>query len=131
MSNTTSRALALLVVCAGSLDCKSKCGDTLDLTNADNYSYGGTVDIPVIETAAGVNIEVCFDQLTDDMQCHDTNPAVDIVNVGFTRVPDLTPQEINERIANDTLRQEDTTGYVDVRTDGATCVVTAEKVTCQ
>ena len=128
MSNTTSRTLALLVVstgCAGG-GCNSKCGDKLDFTNADNYSYGGTVDIPVIETAAGVNIEVCFDQLTSDMQCHDTNPAEDIVNVGLTRVPGLTPEEINEKIANDTLRQEDTTGYVDVRTDGATCVNTTD-----
>ena len=112
--------------CAGGGCNGSKCGDDLDFTNADNYSYGGTVAIPVIQTAAGVNIEVCFDQLNSDMQCHDTDPTTDIVNVGLTRVPGLTPAEINEKIANDTLRQEDTTGYVDVRTDGATCVNTED-----
>ena len=129
MSNTTSKALALLFVstgCAGGGCGGSNCGDKLDFTNGDNYSYGGTVDIPVIQTAAGVNIHVCFDQLSSDMQCHDTDPATDVVNVGLTRVPDLTPAEINEKIANDTLRQEDTTGYVDVRTDGATCVDTED-----
>ena len=126
MSNTTSRALALVLVGAASVDCKPKCGDELTFSNADNYSYGGTVDIPVIETAAGVSIEICFDQLTDDMQCHDTNPAEDIVNVGLTRVPDLTPEQINEKIANDTLRQKDTTGYVDVQTNGKTCVHTED-----
>ena len=131
MSNTTSRALALVLVGAASVDCKPKCGDELTFTNANNYTYGGTgddvpVDIPVIETAAGVSIEICFDQLTDDMQCHDTNPAEDIVNVGLARVPDLTPEEINERIANDTLLAKHTTGYVDVPTNGKTCVHTED-----
>jgi hypothetical protein len=115
-----------VLVCTGAVDCKSSCGDKLDFTNADNYTYGGTVNIPVIETAAGVNIEVCFDQLSSDMQCHDTDPATDVVNVGLTRVPGLTPAEINKKIANDTLRQEDTTGYVDVRTNGKTCVNTED-----
>jgi hypothetical protein len=102
------------------------CGDSLDFTNANNCSYGATVDIPAIETAAGVNVEICFDQMTGDMQCHDTNPAVDIVNVGLTRVSGLTPAEINQKIADDTLRAADTTGYVDVPTNGATCVNTED-----
>lgn len=102
--------------------CK-KCGDELNLTNDENYSYTGTVDLPVIETAANVDIEICFDQLTDDIQCHDTDPVVDVVNVGMSRW-DLTPQEINDKIANDTLQASDVEGYVDVTTDGATCVHT-------
>jgi hypothetical protein len=127
MSSTTSKALALAAVCAASAGCgKDNCGDDLDFTNADNYTYSGTVDIPVIVTAAGVNIEVCFDGLTNDMQCHKTDPATDIVNVGLTRVPDLTPEEINDKIANDTLLAKDTTGYVDVATEGATCVNTED-----
>ena len=125
MSTTTSRTLALVLVCAGSFSCggKNKCGDELTFTNANNYSYAGTVDIPVFETAAGVSIEICFDGLTIDMQCHDTDPAQDIVNVGMTRV-DLPPDQVNEKIANDTLLASDTTGYVDVLTSGATCVNT-------
>jgi hypothetical protein len=125
MSITTSKALALGLVCVGSYSCGNKCGDDLTFANANNYSYGGTVDIPVFETPSGVNIEICFDQLTDDIQCHDTDPATDIVNVGMTRV-DLTPAEINQKIANDTLLAKDTTGYVDVRTDGKTCVNTQD-----
>jgi hypothetical protein len=126
MSTTTSRAFALALVCFVSTSCNKKCGDKLDFTNDNNYTYSGTVAIPVIETAAGVNIEICFDQLTNDMQCHKTDPAVDIVNVGLTRVPDLTPKEINDKIANDTLTQADTTGYVDVTTGGKTCVNTED-----
>jgi hypothetical protein len=115
----------LVLVGAVSVDCKPKCGDELSFSNGDNYSYGGTVDIPVFETAAGVNIEICFDGLTNDIQCHETNPTEDVVNVGLTRV-DLTPAEINEKIANDTLLAADTTGYVDVRSDGKTCVNTED-----
>jgi hypothetical protein len=124
MSNTTSRALALALLCFGSVSCGNKCGDELTFTNADNYTYGGTVDIPVIETAANVSIEICFDKLSDDIQCHDTDPAEDVVLVGLARVPDMTPEEINQAIATDTLLMSDTTGYVDVQTKGATCIDT-------
>jgi hypothetical protein len=126
MSTTTSRALALGLVCTGSYSCGNKCGDKLTFSNANNYSYGGTVDIPVIETAAEVSIEICFDQLTNDIQCHETHPATDIVNVGMTRVPGLTPAQVNEKIANDTLLASDTEGYVDVRSNGKTCVNTED-----
>ena len=59
MSSTTSRALALAFVCAGSLDCKSKCGDKLDcyMTKlADPNSHVGDKQFTGIKAAYMVGV---------------------------------------------------------------------------
>jgi hypothetical protein len=118
-----ARFLAGLVL-LGQAGCH-KCGDDLKFTTDDNYSFSGTVDVPVIETAPGVSIEICFDKLTSDIQCHDTDPATDIINAGMGRF-DLSPEEVNQGIADDTITAASATGYVDVSTLGATCVNTKD-----
>lgn len=100
---------------------QAECDEIL-LTDAQNYAYSGSVDLPSVTTASGVSVEVCWDELTSDIQCHDMSPE-DVDNVSLIRFTHLTQEEVESGINDDDLRQSDISGYVDVQPEeGATCV---------
>jgi len=118
--------LPLLAGCPGEGDDTAKAVEcssgTLALSDANNYTASGTLDVPYIETASGVDVEVCWDALTEDIQCHDLDPMVDIDNLGLVRLGESTEVEVEAAIAANTLNQSSVTGYVEYSPeDGTTC----------
>lgn len=111
------------------LACSGKGGDSAascepgpyKLTDANNFAYTGTLDAPSYPTAPATDITICWDQLTDDIQCHDVDPAADIDNIGLVRFPNLSEEDVEAGLSTDNLQQADISGYVEVANDGGTC----------
>lgn len=98
------------------------CGDkvtTIELTDANNYTLGGSVDLPSYPTVSGANVSFDWATLVQDIQCHDVDPSVDIDNAALVRFS-LTEAEVEEGLARNSLKQSDNTGYLEVHTEGAT-----------
>lgn len=93
--------LAPLVLACGS----STPGNTWPKGNvvfmdANNYTSQTSLMIPIVPTAPGANLEVCWDQLMKDLLCHDIvapNNAID--NVGFAKIPSLMKDKVAQQLA--------------------------------
>jgi hypothetical protein len=71
------------------------------LHDADNYSSTGSLTIPVIETAAAADIQVCWNNLQKNLLCHDITSGTEtsIDNVGFAKIPRIGQMDVEQRLA--------------------------------
>lgn len=118
MSRTSSVAALALAALA-----LAGCGPSvvqLSLTDANNYSLGGTVTLPNYQTVSGADVTFDWAALRDDLQCHDVDPAADIDTAALVRFGRLSHADIEVGLANNTLQQADSDGYVEVYTEGGT-----------
>ena len=111
------------------LACKDKGDDTgsdeanVILTDAHNFSYSGDVAVPSLVTASGQDVEICWDQIQSDIQCHDIDPILDLDNVGLARFPHKTQEDVEAGLSANSLLQADIDGYVEWNTDHATSCI--------
>jgi len=131
MSTWPRPPLALLLV-ATALSCDKDsdtaaagtCEPSISFADANNFFFVGTLDIPIVQTTADNvdQIQVCWDQVAEDIQCHDVDPAGDVDNVTMIRFTSLSYDEIEDAMATDTLQQSYVSGYVEAPTSGGqTC----------
>lgn len=121
-------ALAFLLACPAAEDDTGTpitCADPVMLTDANNYGFTGTLDIAETEVqawdkATPVDYHVDWSGATADLQGHPIDPAVDIDMVTIVAFPLLTPAEIEDRLASNTLQQSDIGGYAFATVDGVT-----------
>ncbi|MCK6505924.1 hypothetical protein L6R53_21480 [Myxococcota bacterium] len=112
-----------LAMSAGPLGCGDKGDDSggvdanIVLTDAHNFSYTGEVTVPSIVTASGQDLTICWDQITQDIQCHDIDPLADLDNIGLARFPHKTQAEVETGLELNSLLQADIDGYVEWNTD--------------
>ncbi len=118
--------------------CGDKGGDTggdtgtsveanIFMTDANNFSYVGDINVPSFTTASGTDIEVCWSKMTQDLQCHDIDPVEDIDNVGLVRFPHLSESEVEDALSANSLQQADISGYVEWNTNHSqTCINLSE-----
>jgi hypothetical protein len=93
------------------------------LSDVNNYSYEARLDIPIVETAANADIEICWERLTRDFQCHDMDPRSDIDNVMIVRIRNMSEQEIEDALSLDEMQQSNIDGYLNLNThQEAACV---------
>ena len=99
------------------------CGEkVIELEDVNNFSYSGTIDLPMVTTASGQEIDICWPDLTEDIRCHGLDPATEINNVSLIRFPQFDETSLEERLADDNLQQADQAGYVELLTEsGQTC----------
>ena len=96
---------------------------TVFLADVNNYAYESMLHIPVVETAESPDIEICWEGLTQDFQCHDMDPAADIDNATLIRIRNMSEQEIEVALSQDGLQQSNIDGYLNLNTNGeASCV---------
>jgi len=123
----TALAAGLLVALAG---CNGKDDDTAEcepgtvsLTDSNNFTYSGDLTLPVHTTVSAANVQICWDQLVNDLQCHGMDPTTEIDNVAMVRFPLLTHEEIEGGLSENDLNQADIGGYISYEpADGETCV---------
>jgi hypothetical protein len=110
----TTTTLLLVLTLAGCDGCENGLfgGKLIELSDANNFSYIGDIDAPSHEVASGVNIEICWDGLTSDIQCHEVDPTADPGIVTMARFSSLTEIEVEEQISNDTLPQSALSGFL-------------------
>jgi hypothetical protein len=96
------------------------------LQDSQNYSYSGDLTLPVIETATATDIEVCWNNTVQDIQCHDFNRKDDVDNVSLIRFPNYSQSDVEQGLSNNNLLQADISGYVAVTNEGGTCANLAD-----
>lgn len=129
------RALSVLsLICWSSFALVAGCGGgdtpngaqaTIVITDENNYSATGTLNIPTVETAAGAaaaDLEICWDGLVTDLQCHPVAPKTDIDNVSIVRFT-LTPEDVQAKIAGgEDIPMANVNGYLEHPTlNAGTC----------
>lgn len=117
--------LASLLVACGTPNEDEAAQGSLALTDAHNYQSSSALSIPTIETAAGVDIEICFDQVTKDIQCHDVLPT-DIKAAGFSRFPNKTPADVQPMLGQTTIPSNSYDVFRNVATTPGTCAHTQD-----
>ena len=96
--------------------------DALMIADANNYSVtdeNNSLMPPVIETAPG-DLDIYWDDLMVDMQCHPLNPSADIGMVSLLRFLGPDHEEAAELLTSGYLEMMDLGGYSDFETDGVT-----------
>jgi hypothetical protein len=80
---------SLAVGCSGDDDPGSPAPSgepTIVLADANNYTSTSSLEaVPTETVAAGVDLEICFDQVVADLQCHEVSPVADLDNIAITR----------------------------------------------
>lgn len=122
-------ALALLLTsllveaCGSGEETKKAINGNVAMTDENNYTATSSMKIPTVQTKAGADLDICWDKLTQDFQCHDMVPSQDITAVSFARFLAISAKEITELIANG--RDFDPYDYkqflVKERAPGTTC----------
>ncbi len=111
-----------LLLCAAGVLTGCPGDQTVYLHDANNFSYVGTIDAPSVETASGVSVEICWDQLTSDIQCHEVAPESDIGILTLARFSHLSEEEVEEDISTDSMLQSDLSGFLEhLPAAGETC----------
>lgn len=110
---------ALCVASASPFACGGDGGGTpppVALLDENNYHAFGRLSLPTVETASGTDVEICWTDMTTDIQCHALAPEVDIDNVALLRLS-LGESEVEDRLTAGTLAQAEISGYVESRAD--------------
>jgi hypothetical protein len=97
------------------------------LRDEHNYQTTTRLSIPSQRTAATADIEICWDQVSQDIQCHEVDAVSDIDNVALLRFRGLSHEQVQEKLVTTQLSMADILGYLDHETDGvSTCTNLSE-----
>jgi len=106
------------------------CSETPEVTgqldDAHNYSFSGALEVPSVETVSGQDVDLCWEELAQDIRCHDMDPVADIDNVSLVRFPHLEQEQIEAAMSAGTLQQADISGYVESRVEEETCTALSD-----
>jgi hypothetical protein len=95
-------------------------GASIVLANKNNYRSTASLTLPTVETASGVDLDICWTSIATDMQCHPVSPQADIDNVAFIRLLHLTGTEAEAKLVSGGITQSQIDGYVEFRTENRT-----------
>jgi hypothetical protein len=87
------------------------------LTDANNYTSTSVLTLPTVQTAPGADLEICWDAVTQDMQCHPIDPVAGIDAVTFLRFDGWDPAEIVRRLGIGNLTSNEFGRVLDIETD--------------
>ena len=100
----------------------------IELEDDNNYESEAKLKLETIETATGgVDIEICWDEIKKNLQCHEVDAMKDIDNIAVVRFIGFTQKEIEERLAIGDIPQSATSGYMSRKTkDESNCLMMSE-----
>lgn len=90
------------------------------LVDANNYSSASSLSIPTVETASGVDLDICWSDVVEDIQCHEVAPLEDLDNVALLRFLRLSEEQVEARLTAGQLAQSEVDGYLEYNTDHQT-----------
>ncbi|HXU02618.1 MAG TPA: hypothetical protein VN903_16755 [Polyangia bacterium] len=116
-----------LTGCGGSAKPDEARGNLL-LSDANNYRTMADLTIPIVDTTAATDADICWGAVTNDLQCHPVSATADLDNVSLLRISHLSKDQVRARVAAGTLSQSDVAGYVDFKTDHSTTCTKLSKL---
>jgi hypothetical protein len=87
------------------------------LYDENNHVSEVSFSIPIVETASGVDLDVCWTDATSDLTCAEVDPRREIEAVEMIRFRTPNEQDVARLLAMGELSQESLDGYVSVETD--------------
>ena len=87
------------------------------LLDEHNYRTTSSLTLPVIETASGTDLDICWDQVEKDIQCHDVSAQADLDTVALLRFLHLSKEEVEAKLTSGQLDQSEVDGYLEYLTD--------------
>jgi hypothetical protein len=112
--------VALLPACGGSTKPEWPKGNIV-LEGPNNYTSTTSLTIPRVMTAAGADLNVCWDGLMKDLLCHDIVPTTnDVDNVGFLKIPNMDQAQVSAQLAVGQLDPNRVMVYREHKVDHAT-----------
>lgn len=87
------------------------------LLDEHNYNSTSSLAIPTIETASGVDLEICWPELAKDIRCHDVEPEADIDTVALLRFLHLSEADVEVELTSGELAMSEVDGYLEYLTD--------------
>lgn len=106
----------------GDGDGSSGGGDAILLHDENNYTSESSLSIPTVETSPATDLDICWSDVSEDIQCHGLDAQQDLDNVSLLRILNLSKQEVEDKLAGPGLAGPDVAGYVDYHTDhDSTC----------
>lgn len=97
------------------------CSDCI-FQDANNYSYTSSLDITNFSLMPESNVRISWADLSIDVQGHEIAPSA-IEQVTLVAFLHMTPEEIQDQLANDTLQQADISLYVVCEPTEASCML--------
>jgi len=88
------------------------------ITDEHNYSSTSTLMPKEIRTASATDLDISWDALTTDMQCHEMSPTTDIGKVALLRFRGLTKEDAAALLTAGELEMSDIDGYIQFETEG-------------
>jgi hypothetical protein len=90
-------------------------GDTLKVTDVNNFSSKSTLTITSMKVPPGEDLKVCWKDLTKDIQGHTLDPAKDINDVSFIRVVSSDATAVAKLLNDGNLQANNIDGDWDVQ----------------
>jgi hypothetical protein len=87
------------------------------LLDEHNYRTTSRLTLPTVETASGTDLDICWDQVVKDIQCHDLAPKEDLDTVALLRFLHLSKPEVEAKLTSGQLDQSEVDGYLEYLTD--------------
>jgi hypothetical protein len=110
----------LLASCGGGTMTPEWPKGNIVLHDTNNFTSVTKLTLPVIQTAPGADLMVCWDGLTKDLLCHDIEaPANAIDNVSFLQIPSLSHDDVAAKLAIGQLDEALVKVYRDHHVDSA------------
>ena len=87
------------------------------LANDNNFQSESALSIPTVETAAGTDLDICWEGIEQDLQCHAVAAQEDLDNVALLRFLHLSEEQVEHRLTSGQLAMSEVDGYLEYNTD--------------
>lgn len=102
---------------------------SIELADENNYTSVSDMELDIVDTAPEADLDICWSDIEDDLQCHGVTPKADIDNIAMLRFQNLSKDEAEQRLVSGELDMADIAGYVDYPTDHVSTCTTLSEMT--
>src|SRR5262245_13029871 len=115
-------SLSVLAACESTDKKKEDPNANILLRDENNYRATGKLSIPTVETASATDLDICWENVVSDIQCHDVAPMADVDNMAMLRFLHLSEDDVEVKLASGELVMSQVDGYLDFHTThSSTC----------
>jgi hypothetical protein len=115
--------------CGGDDDAGEDTTAAVELVDANNYTSNASLNIQSVETAPAVDLDICWSDVDQDLQCHAVDALNDVDNVGLVRFQHLSESDLEAKLVAGELPMSDVAGYISYKTGNSSTCTKLSKLT--